>query len=233
MGSHASDRVALAPGSATTATHRRVSAFAACLLFLASMSLSRTASAVDGCEVLLCLAAPNGWSGIAQCVPPMREFLRDMALGHAFPSCAMAGNPSTGQGSFAQTMPANHYNQCPAGTSALPAGARAIQSATGIPTNGIPAWLAQQTVLTGIGEGSDLAPSTATPLDALPPKVCAAGAPIGQVNVPIGLPGLAGGLGPVLVPVPVYASVTLLQPNTSANVIGVWIDGQLYNQVHW
>jgi hypothetical protein len=31
----------------------------------------------------------------------------------------------------------------------------------------------------------------------------------------------------------VYSSVTILQPNTSSNVIGVWIDGALYNQVHW
>lgn len=48
------------------------------------------ARAVDGCVVLLCLAAPN-WRAIPQCVPPVRQLLRDLARGRAFPTCAMAG----------------------------------------------------------------------------------------------------------------------------------------------
>jgi hypothetical protein len=48
------------------------------------------AHAADGCTVLLCLAAPS-WRAIPQCVPPVREVLRDLARGKPFPSCAMAG----------------------------------------------------------------------------------------------------------------------------------------------
>lgn len=51
---------------------------------------SLQAHAVDGCEVLLCLAAPS-WRAIPQCVPPIQQLLRDLARGKAFPTCAMAG----------------------------------------------------------------------------------------------------------------------------------------------
>jgi len=51
---------------------------------------SAPARAVDGCLVLLCLAAPS-WRSIPQCVPPIRQLLRDLARGRAFPSCGMAG----------------------------------------------------------------------------------------------------------------------------------------------
>jgi hypothetical protein len=34
-------------------------------------------SAVDGCLVLLCFAAPN-WKSVPQCVPPIRKVLRDL-----------------------------------------------------------------------------------------------------------------------------------------------------------
>lgn len=50
----------------------------------------RAAHAVDGCLVLLCFAAPN-WRSIPQCVPPIRQVLRDLARGKPFPTCAMAG----------------------------------------------------------------------------------------------------------------------------------------------
>lgn len=51
---------------------------------------STPARAVDGCLVLLCFAAPS-WQAIAQCVPPIRQVLRDLARGRAFPTCGMAG----------------------------------------------------------------------------------------------------------------------------------------------
>ena len=65
-----------------------VLAAAACALAL--LSASTVARAVDGCLVLLCLAAPS-WSAIAQCVPPVTLVLRDLARGRPFPTCAMAG----------------------------------------------------------------------------------------------------------------------------------------------
>ena len=48
------------------------------------------AHAVDGCVVLLCLAAPS-WSAIPQCVPPIKQLFRDLARGKGFPICAMSG----------------------------------------------------------------------------------------------------------------------------------------------
>ena len=46
--------------------------------------------AADGCLVLLCFAAPS-WRAIPQCVPPIREVLRDLSRGRPFPTCAIAG----------------------------------------------------------------------------------------------------------------------------------------------
>ena len=50
------------------------------------------ARAVDGCLVLLCLA--GDWSAIPQCVSPVEQLFRQLALGGAFPSCAFAPVPS-------------------------------------------------------------------------------------------------------------------------------------------
>ncbi len=61
----------------------------AALLVLA-LSAAAPARAEDGCTVLLCLSAPS-WRAIPQCVPPVRQVLRDLARGKPFPSCAMAG----------------------------------------------------------------------------------------------------------------------------------------------
>lgn len=203
------------------------------LVFLAAMAVSVSASAVDGCEVLLCLASPNGWRNISQCVPPMEEFLRDQALGRAFPHCSMAGNPQTRTGSFAAPMPSNYYNQCPAGTTALPLGSYAIMSATWDPSDSNASWAREQTLYAGIGDGSSLTPSNGLPATSMPPEVCVAGAPLGQVILRIG--GIARSVGPGAgnIVVPVYSSITILQPESGPNVIGVWIDGALYNQVHW
>ncbi len=66
---------------------------------LGTLLLMHTAArAVDGCLVLLCLAAPD-WSQIAQCVTPVRQVLHDLARGRPFPTCAMsgAGNSATHQ----------------------------------------------------------------------------------------------------------------------------------------
>jgi len=60
----------------------------------AVLSLSLLAStavhAVDGCLVLLSFAAPS-WKSIPQCVPPIRQVLRDLARGKALPTCGMSG----------------------------------------------------------------------------------------------------------------------------------------------
>ena len=63
------------------------------------------AHAVDGCLVLLCLAAPS-WRAIPQCVPPIRQVLRDLALGKGFPHCAMSG-PANSANHQWSSAPAN------------------------------------------------------------------------------------------------------------------------------
>ena len=59
-------------------------------VIVASSLAPTSARAVDGCLVLLCFAAPS-WRAIPECVPPIREVLRDLARGRPFPTCAMAG----------------------------------------------------------------------------------------------------------------------------------------------
>lgn len=65
-----------------------------------------TAQAADGCKFLLCIAGP--WTSIAACVPTVREVFRDLALGRAFPTCAMsgAGNGAGNQWLGESTCPA-------------------------------------------------------------------------------------------------------------------------------
>jgi len=59
-------------------------------ILLGGLAAPRPAHAVDGCLVLLCFAAPS-WRSIPQCVPPIRQVLRDLARGKSFPTCGMAG----------------------------------------------------------------------------------------------------------------------------------------------
>lgn len=63
---------------------------AASTVLLGGLALPTSVLAVDGCLVLLCLAAPS-WSSIPQCVPPIRQLFRDLARGRPFPSCGMSG----------------------------------------------------------------------------------------------------------------------------------------------
>jgi hypothetical protein len=126
-------------------------------------------------------------------------------------------------------MPSSYYNECPAGTSALPPGSYAIMAPNWIPADNNAAWIQQQNLYAGIGDGSGLAPAVAAAPSTLPPEVCVSGAPIGQVIYPVNI----GQLGTYEMVANVYSSVTILQPATSPRVIGVWIAGALYNQVHW
>jgi hypothetical protein len=79
----------------------------AATLLAAALALPGVARAVDGCLVLLCFAAPS-WRAIPECVPPITEVLRDLALGRAFPTCAMSG---AGNSAVHQWAVAPHF--CP------------------------------------------------------------------------------------------------------------------------
>ena len=81
----------------------------ACLataIFLAA--LPTPAHALDGCKVLLCLAAPS-WRAIPACVPDIKQLYRDLAKGKVFPTCALAGAGNSSHHTWA-SAPAN----CPA-----------------------------------------------------------------------------------------------------------------------
>lgn len=41
------------------------------------------------CEVVLCLANPQGATAVTECVPPIKKLWRELAKGHAFPTCNM------------------------------------------------------------------------------------------------------------------------------------------------
>lgn len=76
-------------------------------------ALPRPAHAVDGCLVLLCFAAPS-WSAIPQCVPPIKEALRDLARGRPFLSCRCpvgAGNNASHRWSSAPTYCPPQYTR--------------------------------------------------------------------------------------------------------------------------
>jgi hypothetical protein len=97
-----------------------------------------------------------------------------------------------------------------------------------VPADDNRAWLDQQSLYAGIGDGAGLSPATGASGSSLPPEICVTGAPLGEVRY-----GGRGRDGRYDFVAYVYSSVTVLQPATSPNVIGVWIDGGLYNQVHW
>ena len=80
----------VAPGS--TAKHRSLNRrrTLAGLVVVGAALASPPALAVDGCRLMLCLAAP-AWRQIQECVPTVVQALRDLARGKAFPTCNMAG----------------------------------------------------------------------------------------------------------------------------------------------
>jgi hypothetical protein len=59
-----------------------------------SLAVPASAFALDGCKVLLCLA--GNWRHIQTCVPPVKQALRDLALGRSYPQCDMNNSGPTG-----------------------------------------------------------------------------------------------------------------------------------------
>ena len=52
-----------------------------------------TASAVDGCKLLLCMA--GDWRHISECTPTVRQALRDVARGRGWPRCSLVGGSAS------------------------------------------------------------------------------------------------------------------------------------------
>lgn len=51
-----------------------------------------------GCEVILCLSNPGGPTQYADCRPPIKKLWRELAKGHAFPTCSGVGFQSSRPG---------------------------------------------------------------------------------------------------------------------------------------
>ena len=75
-------------------------AFIACGLSAAALLGSLPVHALDGCQVMLCLAAPK-WQDIPMCVPTIRQLFHDLARGRPFPVCGMSGNGNSGSHQWA------------------------------------------------------------------------------------------------------------------------------------
>jgi hypothetical protein len=73
----------------------------------AAVGTSLPAHAVDGCRVMLCLAAPS-WREIPQCVPTIHQLHRDLARGKRFPTCKDAGTGNSTHHAWA-----NAPDNCP------------------------------------------------------------------------------------------------------------------------
>ena len=84
----------------------RFTMWIAALIALVSLAtFSAPARSVDGCKVLLCLAAPS-WRSIPECVPTINQLHRDLARGKPFPTCSMAGAGNSANNDWA-SAPAN------------------------------------------------------------------------------------------------------------------------------
>jgi hypothetical protein len=77
------------------------------LLAVAVLGLAPLAAHADdwACEVVLCLANPAGAMAVSQCVPPIKKLYKELAKGHAFPTCNM--NSTTSQGNSAKNTMLN------------------------------------------------------------------------------------------------------------------------------
>jgi hypothetical protein len=180
-----------------------------------------------GCEVLLCLANPNGPTAVAPCVPPIRRLWRELARGHAFPTCAMATGP--GGRSYAQPV-SSYYDRCPSGTSELAPGQLAELTGPMKPTTlpptraGTPTTYALGStgfIYTGIGNGDGYGISS--PDSSPPPKVCVAGHR-GSRYVSSGDTGYA---------VDLYDTIVVSPAQASPRVIEIYVDNAFWQSVRW
>jgi len=80
--------------------HRIAACALGMLMVILAMLLPTPALAVDGCKVLLCLAAPS-WRSIPECVPTINQLHRDLARGKPFPTCSMAGAGNSANNTWA------------------------------------------------------------------------------------------------------------------------------------
>jgi hypothetical protein len=178
-----------------------------------------------GCEVLLCLANPQGPRAVSQCVPPINRLMRDLARGRGFPTCSMATGPN---GRSYASPTSSYYDACPTGTSELPMGQvaelSAPVSAPPVMRSGAPSLYTGASVgltYAGIGDGSGYGYgySEGSP----PTKVCVAGYR-GERTYWSGDSSYS---------VAVYDTIYVQNAAMSPLAIDVFIDNSLWQRVRW
>jgi len=173
------------------------------------LSLSAPSAMADdyGCTVLLCLSNPNGPKAVSECVSPIDRLYNDLRKGRPFPHCDLA---STSDHKSAAVTGRNYFDDCPAGTSALPAGEFALN-------------VQSNQIYQGIGSGSDGYGGGSQ-------KICVA-QPAGQTTM--GIPATDGSSDVQTVPVAIYRQIVTLNPAGTPNYIDVMIDGKRYTRVRY
>lgn len=189
-------------------------------LLVAGLLSSGVALASDyGCTVLLCLANPSsngGPLGIAECVPPIRKLFRDLARGHSFPSCNLAGDPfGPGTGSYAKQV-MDPYDPCPAGTRAL--------------VNSAPLASGQKDSRGRLQLTSSPAISYGDPCSG--GGNCDGGSPGPRACVGTQLGVVTQGSGDSYTDILVFDRIVWQQPQTP-RAIDVYIDNKLFQRVRW
>lgn len=172
------------------------------------LGLSAPSAMADdyGCTVLLCLSNPNGPKAVSECVSPIDRLYRDLRKGRPFPHCDLASTPD--HKSEAVTG-RNYFDDCPVGTSALPAGEYALNPQS-------------NQIYQGIGTGAEGYGGSQ--------KICVA-QPAGQTSM--GIPATDGSSDVQTVPVGIYRQIVTMNPAGSPNYIDVMIDGKRYTRVRY
>lgn len=178
-----------------------------------------------GCEVLLCLANPNGPRAVSECKPPIDKLFKCLAKPHpcSFPQCPMAG-----EGNYAKQL-TDSYDPCSLkGMEDAPVGYIAQGTKTGIDSRGRPQIKASRSSYNYGGEhwfsdgegGSQLGGS----------KACVRN-PIGTVTESY---QCSDGESTTTCyrTVKVYEEV-LWQKQQSRRAIDVFIEGKNWTRVHW
>jgi hypothetical protein len=77
------------------------------IALVSSILYAAPAHAIDGCKVMLCLAAPK-WRDVPLCVPTINELMRHLAKGRPFPICTGSGTDNGADNEWA-----NAPHNCP------------------------------------------------------------------------------------------------------------------------
>lgn len=189
-----------------------------CVVFLGAACVSVNSGAEDlwGCQVLLCLANPDGPEALSECRPPIERLREHLRHGHPFPSCPSGGS------SYARPT-SSYYDLCPAGTAELP------EAQFGAAASAI------RFVHYGIGDGGYVPQRNNGGVQTqIPPKVCV-GRRVGQgiVYLPAQSGGDRGGPGYQAHVVGYYDQLVVLPAHSSPRVIDVYIDNARYKRVRY